>query len=155
MPKILQALLISTIFAIACSPKTVEPSGSKIQYLTIERQILEKNSKINSLNFEIEKQRLELIDLTQDIKKATEDAEKSAKKASDATTSMKTKVGDIGKAATADIYAENASKDTHKVYKLNSKLTKLNDDINDKQKQIQKLSLEVEKLKLIPTATTK
>lgn len=150
----LSALLITAIFITACSPKTTAPSGSKMEALSIEGQILDKNTKINNLNIEIEKQRIEIVNLTKDIKNATDDAENAAKKASDATTDMKAKVGDIGKAATADIYAENAAKEARKVYKLNTKLVKLNDDTSDKKNQIIKLNSEIEKLKLVPTSAT-
>ncbi len=153
MNKILFFLMATTFALTACSPKTTTTS-SKMQALTVEAQILEKSTKINSLNVEIEKQRLEVIELTREIKLAADGATVSANKASDAATEMKNKVGDIGKAATADIYAETASKDAHKVYKLNSKLSKINDDTSNKQKQVELLNKEIEALKATPPNPT-
>ena len=149
MHKILYLSLVTIVALTACSPKTTTTS-SKMQALTVEAQILEKNTKINSLNIDIEKQRLEVIELTREIKLAADGATVSAKKASDAATEMKNKVGDLGKAATADIYAETASKDAHKAYKLNTKLSKINDDTSIKQKQVAALNKEIEALKATP-----
>ncbi len=149
MNKTLLFLITTAFFFIACSPKTTT-SSPKMQALTVEGQILEKNTKINNLNLEIEKQRLELIELIKEIKLATDSSSTSSKKASDAASDMKIKVGDLGKAATADIYAEAASKDARKVYKLNSKLFKMTDETSNKQKRVEALSKEVETLKATP-----
>lgn len=153
MNKLLSIFLVSTAIIIGCSPK-ITTTSAKMQALTVEGQILEKHTKINNLNVEIEKQRLEVIELSKEIKVATDVASEAAKKASDAATDMKSKVGDIGKAATADIYAETASKETHKVYKLNSKLSKINDETTNKQKQIVLLNKEIEVLKTAPATVS-
>ncbi|TAE37165.1 MAG: hypothetical protein EAY66_06165 [Sphingobacteriales bacterium] len=147
MNKLLSIVAYASVFCLACSPKTSPSSSTKIEALTVEGRILEKNTKINTLNLDVEKLRLEMAALTRDIKNATDDASKSAIKASEATADMKNKIGDLGKAATADITAEAAAKDARKVYKLNNKLSKMKDDEQDIIKQIANLSKEIEVLK--------
>ncbi|TAF83129.1 MAG: hypothetical protein EAZ51_00995, partial [Sphingobacteriales bacterium] len=130
-----------------CSPKISRTTNTKIDALTVEGKILEKNTKINNLNLDIEKLRLDMISLTRDITNATDSAGKSAVKSKEATLDMKNKIGDLGKAATADITAETAAKDARKVYKLNNKLSKMRENEQDILLQISTLSKEVEVLK--------
>lgn len=146
-------LLVTIIILSGCSPKTTQPAiSAKMQVLTVEGQILDKSTKINDINKALEKQSMEMKALTEEIKVATEAASISAKKASDSASEMKNKVADLGKAASTDIYAEAAAKDAHKVYKLNTKLSKLQEDSISKEKQIADLNVDLEKLKA-PQAT--
>ena len=146
-------LFIAAILLTACSPKiATTPTSAKMQTLTVEGQILDKSTQINDIKKALEKQTMEMEGLTQVIKVATDAASVSSKKASDSAAEMKNKVADLGKAASTDIYAEAAAKDAHKVYKLNTKLSKLQKDSILKEKQIADLNIELEKLK-VPQAT--
>ena len=150
-------LFIAAILLTACSPKIGPmPISSKMEFLTLEGQILDKSTKINDIRKAVEKQSLEMTALTEEIKVATDAASLSSKKTSDSAIEMKNKVADLGKAATTDVYAEAAAKDAHKVYKLNTRLSKLQEDRISREKQIADLNIELEKLRLPQaTATTK
>jgi predicted nucleic acid-binding Zn-ribbon protein len=152
MNKLFTLALLAIISCFACSPKTTAPVSAKMQVLTIEGQILQKGTQINEIQKALEKQSLEMKSLTEEIIIATETVSVSSKKASDSALEMKSRVGDLGKSATTDIYAETAAKDAHKVYKLNSRLSKLQEESVAKEKQVAELNVELEKLKL-PQAT--
>jgi|GEM_PF-4522159 len=143
----LLTLIAYTFFCIACSPKTSPTTNTKIDALTVQSMILEKSTKINNLNLEVEKLRLEMGTLTNEIKVATDEAGKSAIKSNEASADMKNKIGDLGKAATADISAGTAAKDARQVYRLNNKLSKMRDNEQSILDEIVGLNKELEVLK--------
>ncbi len=136
------SIILLALFFAACSPKT----NPKIDALTAQNLILEKTTKINELNIELEKVKLEIVELTKDAKDANNDAVSSARDANKATEKMNSNPGSSKAANKADNYADDAASDAKKASKINFKLAKLNDEVSDLQKKIEKTQNDLNKL---------
>jgi chromosome segregation ATPase len=137
------AILLLVLSIAACSPKT----NPKIDALAAQNKILELSKDLNDYNLNLEKAKFEISQITGDVKNANSDAVNSAQNANGAAAAMNGNPGNSKDANKAGNYADDAAHDAKKANKLNSKLSKLNREVQYLQKKIDKTNFKLSKLK--------
>ncbi|TKC01043.1 hypothetical protein [Pedobacter cryophilus] len=136
MKKVLLLVLISgfTFILGACSPKITSPNLGKLE---AREAVLVLNTQLNKLNLALEREKLSLGALENEVKKANDKASQSASDSKSLSNKLSDNPGDLGLSSRAEKAAKRASRDAQKAGKLNDSLGKSNKKIEQYQKDIE------------------
>ncbi len=143
--KFFTCLISASILILgSCAPKITNP---KIENLEAREAVLALNTRLNQLDLALEKEKVKVVDLEQSVKKANDDASKSASKASDLSSKLSNNPGDSKLASRASKAARSSQRDAKKAKKQNSSLSESVKKIKQYQDDIEKTKQDLEKSK--------
>ena len=136
MKKVILLVLLSgfTFILGACSPKFTNPNIDKLE---AREAVLVLNTQLNKLNLALEREKLTLGALENDVKKANDKASQSASESKSLSEKLSDKPGDLKLSSRAEKAAKRASRDAQRAGKLNDTLGKSNKKMEQYQKDIE------------------
>lgn len=118
----------------ACSPKITSPNLDKLE---AREAVLALNTHLNELNLALEREKLALGTLENQVKKANDKASQSASESKSLSDKLSANPGDLKLSSRAEKAAKKASRDAQKAGKLNDTLGKSNKKMEQFQKDIE------------------
>jgi predicted nucleic acid-binding Zn-ribbon protein len=134
---------IMFMFLTACSSKISNP---KIDKLAMQQEVLKKNTELNGLKLELEKETGRNRELISDVEEVNSDAAVSANESKDRLERLSGNPGDTGLSRKASKSAGNAADNARKARKMNSALDKSTARIKKLERKIEDLEKEVSEL---------